>query len=113
MKKKLLILAAVAMLTFSFAGQAMAAFSQGDLIEVVYDISGSGPEVAVDLGISPGTVKIHLQHIFAKAGVRDRSALVAASAALLSGGLCEAAAASEPPRANGSYGIANFSLAKA
>ena len=50
---------------------------------------------------------------FAKAGVRERSALVAASAALLSGGLCEPAAASEAPRANGSYGIANFSLAKA
>lgn len=73
----------------------------------------SNREVAVDLGISPGTVKIHLQHIFAKAGVRDRSALVAASAALLSGGLCEPVAASEAPRANGSYGIANFSLAKA
>lgn len=73
----------------------------------------SNREVAVDLGISPGTVKIHLQHIFAKAGVRDRSALAAASAALLSDGLSEAAEASPPPRANGSFGIAKFSLAKA
>ena len=73
----------------------------------------SNREVAVDLGISPGTVKIHLQHIFAKAGVRDRSALASASAALLSDGLSEAAEASQPPRANGSFGIAKFSLAKA
>jgi hypothetical protein len=50
MKKKLLVIAAVFMLMFSFAGQAMATFSNGDLIEVIYATSGSGPEVAVDLG---------------------------------------------------------------
>ena len=33
-------------------------------------------EVAVELGISAGTVKIHLQHVFAKKGVRDRASLV-------------------------------------
>ena len=73
----------------------------------------SNREVAVDLGISPGTVKIHLQHIFAKAGVRDRSALVTVSAALLSEDFAETAEARQPPRANASFGIANFSLAKA
>jgi two-component system nitrate/nitrite response regulator NarL len=72
----------------------------------------SNREVAADLGITPGTVKIHLQHIFAKAGVRDRSALAAASAALLPAVLSEAAEPSQPPPVNGSPGIANFSLAK-
>ena len=50
MKKKILILAAVFMLMFSFAGQAMAAFTSGDLIQVIYTNDGSGAELAVDLG---------------------------------------------------------------
>lgn len=73
----------------------------------------SNRQVAVDLGISPGTVKIHLQHIFAKAGVRDRSALVAASAALLSLSSPEPLEFSPPPPFNGSLGDARFALAKA
>jgi len=32
-------------------------------------------EIAVDLGIRPGTVKIHLKHIFEKTGVRGRYGL--------------------------------------
>ncbi len=35
-------------------------------------------EVAVELGICPGTVKIHLKHIFEKTGVPDRHALALA-----------------------------------
>ncbi|MGO9239563.1 MAG: LuxR C-terminal-related transcriptional regulator [Bryobacteraceae bacterium] len=72
----------------------------------------SNRQVAADLGISPGTVKIHLQHIFSKAGVRDRSALVAAAATLLSGRSPETVEFSPPPftapRAD-----ARFALAKA
>ncbi|MGD0169545.1 MAG: VPLPA-CTERM sorting domain-containing protein [Smithella sp.] len=48
MKKKLFLIAATFMLMFSFAGQAMAAFAQGDLIQVIYTVGG--PEVATDLG---------------------------------------------------------------
>jgi DNA-binding NarL/FixJ family response regulator len=74
-------------------------------------------EVAADLGISPGTVKIHLQHIFAKAGIRERSSLVSVNAALLFEGLSEAAGPDHPPPANGngngSYGSARVALAKA
>ena len=33
-------------------------------------------EVALELGIRPGTVKIHLKHIFEKTGVRGRYGLV-------------------------------------
>ena len=50
MKKKLFVTAAVFMLMFSFAGQAMAAFTSGDLIMVVYKTGGTGNEVAIDLG---------------------------------------------------------------
>ena len=32
-------------------------------------------EIAQDLGIRPGTVKIHLKHIFEKTGVRGRYGL--------------------------------------
>ncbi|MEP6961703.1 MAG: response regulator transcription factor, partial [Acidobacteriota bacterium] len=32
-------------------------------------------EIAMDLGIRPGTVKIHLKHIFEKTGVRGRYGL--------------------------------------
>ena len=72
-------------------------------------------EVAADLGISPGTVKIHLQHIFAKAGVRARSSLVNAASALLSESLSAAAGPGQTPRANGngSLGSAMAALAKA
>src|SRR5208283_3491687 len=50
MKNKILVIAAVFMLMFSFAGQAMASFSAGDLIQVVYQTGGLGNEVANDLG---------------------------------------------------------------
>lgn len=60
MKKKFLVIAAVFMLMFSFAGQAMAAFATGDLIRVVYVTGGVGNEVATDLGAAttwtPGTI---------------------------------------------------------
>ena len=49
MKKKLVALFAAALMTLSFAGTAMAAFVQGDLIRVVYDTVGS-KEYATDLG---------------------------------------------------------------
>jgi two-component system nitrate/nitrite response regulator NarL len=32
-------------------------------------------EIALNLGIRPGTVKIHLKHIFEKTGARGRSGL--------------------------------------
>jgi two-component system nitrate/nitrite response regulator NarL len=46
-------------------------------------------EIAVDLGIRPGTVKIHLKHIFEKTGVRGRYGLALS-------GLKERGAASLP-----------------
>lgn len=50
MKKKLVALFAAALMTVSFAGNAMAAlWLEGDLIRVVYDTVG-GNEVATDLG---------------------------------------------------------------
>ncbi|HUN55826.1 MAG TPA: VPLPA-CTERM sorting domain-containing protein [Smithella sp.] len=50
MKKKLFLIAATFMLMFSFAGQAMASFAAGDLIQVVLTNDGSGSEVVTDLG---------------------------------------------------------------
>ena len=35
----------------------------------------SNKQIALDLGISPGTVKIHVRHIFEKTGVHGRDAL--------------------------------------
>jgi hypothetical protein len=49
MKKTLLILAAVAMLMVGLAGQALAYFAEGDLIQVVYNTGGT-KEVMTDLG---------------------------------------------------------------
>jgi two-component system nitrate/nitrite response regulator NarL len=37
----------------------------------------SGPAIARRLAISPGTVKTHFEHIYAKYGVPDRVAAVA------------------------------------
>jgi DNA-binding NarL/FixJ family response regulator len=37
----------------------------------------SGPDIAERLFVSPGTVKTHFQHLYAKLGVRDRAAAVA------------------------------------
>lgn len=37
----------------------------------------SGPEIAQELSLSPGTVKTHLRHIYEKFGVSDRAAAVA------------------------------------
>ena len=57
MKKKLVALFAAALMTLSFAGNAMAAlWVEGDLIRVVYDTKG-GNEVATDLG-SLSTVSV-------------------------------------------------------
>jgi len=72
----------------------------------------SNREVAADLGITPGTVKIHLQHIFAKAGVRDRAAL-AASAALLPTPAAAAVEAGPRPLYNTEADRTRFALAKA
>ena len=32
-------------------------------------------EIGLELGICPGTVKLHLKHVFEKTGIRDRYAL--------------------------------------
>ncbi len=37
----------------------------------------SGPDIAKQLSLSPGTVKTHLRHIYEKLGVSDRAAAVA------------------------------------
>ncbi len=47
----------------------------------VLELVGQGlrnREVAIELGIRPGTVKVHLKHIFEKTGAPDRHALVLA-----------------------------------
>ena len=72
----------------------------------------SNREVAADLGITPGTVKIHLQHIFAKAGVRDRSALARVSAALLPAPAPAEPDPAPPPPLLAAPGDAKFALAK-
>lgn len=38
-----------------------------------------GPEIAARLGVSPATVKRHFENVYAKLGVRDRAAAVAAA----------------------------------
>ncbi|MGC1456606.1 MAG: hypothetical protein WA946_15585 [Nitrospirota bacterium] len=48
--KKIILLFVAMMLMVSFAGQAMAAFDEGDLIRVVYSGTGAGTEYATDLG---------------------------------------------------------------
>ena len=48
--KKIMMLFAVSMLLLGATGQAMAYFTAGDLIEVVYQIGGMGNEVLTDLG---------------------------------------------------------------
>ena len=59
MKKKLLVLAAVFMLLFSFAGQAMASFDSLELIQAVSQVSGTGTnEVLTDLGSFSSTAPI-------------------------------------------------------
>jgi DNA-binding NarL/FixJ family response regulator len=63
----------------------------------------SNREVGAELGISSGTVKIHMQHIFAKTGVRQRSGLAVARAAAAAAGAFHGAA----------NDFASFSLAKA
>ncbi|WP_372518036.1 response regulator transcription factor [Solirubrobacter ginsenosidimutans] len=39
----------------------------------------SGPQIAEHLVLSPGTIKTHFQHIYAKCGVSDRAGAVAAA----------------------------------
>jgi hypothetical protein len=58
MKKKLFLIAAIFMMMFSFAGQAMANFAEGDLIQVVLTNDGSGNEVVTDLGSFTSTSAI-------------------------------------------------------
>lgn len=54
-------------------------------------------EIAKALGISPGTVKVHLMHVFEKTGARDRYELAIRSRRLLGleGGALQAAQAAE------------------
>ena len=40
-----------------------------------YPTYGGSGAVATELGISPGTVKIHLKHIFEKTGIHGRHGL--------------------------------------
>lgn len=75
----------------------------------------SNREVGAELGISAGTVKIHLQHIFAKTGVRERTGLVVAQQQQQAAAAAAAAAGAGSPA--GYHGPseegASFSLAKA
>lgn len=47
-----------------------------ELLQLAAD-GRSGPGIAEELVVSPGTVKTHFRNIYAKLGVRDRSAAVA------------------------------------
>ena len=44
-------------------------------VSSLFDSGRCPPEIAYELGIRPGTVKIHLKHIFEKTGVRGRYGL--------------------------------------
>jgi len=64
-------------------------------------------EIARTLEISPGTVKVHLMHVFEKTGARDRYELAIRSRRLLGpeGGATETAQQAEAaPGASGSAG---------
>ena len=50
MKKKMIALLAAALLTVAFAGNAMAAFENYDLVRIAYQTAGGTAEVATDLG---------------------------------------------------------------
>ena len=51
----------------------------GREIEVVEQLYAglTNAQIASNLNISEGTVKIHLEHIFRKAGIKSRTALLA------------------------------------
>jgi DNA-binding NarL/FixJ family response regulator len=59
-------------------------------------------EIAKALGISPGTVKVHLMHVFEKTGARDRYELAIRSRKLLAPAPDGAVAAGAEPGASGS-----------
>jgi len=58
MKKKIFTILIACMLLFGVAGQAMAYFTNGELIRVVYKTGGTGNEFATDLGAFSATAPI-------------------------------------------------------